>query len=104
MDEILILTTVDTPELGRKIAFALVEGGLAACVNIVPQVRSVYRWEGEVHDEPELLLVIKTAGAQFETVRRRIREMHSYSVPEVIAVPIAAGDVDYLAWLHAQAG
>jgi len=104
MGEILILTTVDTAELGRSIASALVEAGLAACVNLIPQVRSVYRWEGEVHDEPELLLLIKTAGAQFEAVRRRIREMHSYQVPEIIAVPIVAGDVDYLAWLRQQAG
>src|SRR3990172_4452273 len=99
MSEVLILTTVDTPELAQGIASALVGEGLAACVNIIPQLRSIYRWEGRICDEAELLLLIKTMDGQFESVRRRIRDMHSYKVPEVIALPITAGDRDYLDWL-----
>ncbi len=102
MSEILILTTVGRPELGEKIASVLVEEGLAACVTMLPHARSFYRWEGRLCDEPEYLLLVKTAGERFEAVRRRIRELHSYQVPEIIAVPIAAGDRDYLAWLHQQ--
>jgi len=97
-----VLTTVDSAELGRRIATALVESRLAACVNIVPGVRSVYRWQGEVCNEEELLLLIKTTGRSFENVRRRIRELHTYQVPEVICLPIGAGDLDYLSWLKDQ--
>lgn len=102
MDEIVVLSTVDSIELGRKIANALVEGGLAACVNIIPGVRSVYRWQGRICDEEELLLLIKTTAARFEDVRSRIRGLHTYQVPEVISLPIGAADRDYISWLCDQ--
>jgi periplasmic divalent cation tolerance protein len=102
MNEIVVLTTVDSAELGRKIASALVDAGLAACVNIVPGVRSIYRWQGRVCDEEELLLVIKTTAERFEDVRRHIRSLHTYQVPEVISLPIAGGDDDYISWLRDQ--
>lgn len=102
MNEIVILSTVDSAELGRKIASALVGEGLAACVNIIPGARSVYRWQGKICDEEEFILFIKTTGACFEDVRRRIRALHSYQVPEIIALPIGAGDGDYIQWLHEQ--
>ncbi len=102
MSEILILSTTDTPELAGKIAKALVEAAEAACVNIVPSIRSVYRWEGKVQDEGECLLLIKTSSEKFEAARSRIRQLHTYQVPEVIAIPITAGDPDYLAWLNAS--
>ena len=102
MNEIVVLTTVDSEELGRRIAAALVEGRLAACVSIVPGVRSIYRWQGRLCDEGELLLLIKTTSGRFEAVRRRIRELHTYQVPEVICLPVGAGDPDYLNWLKAQ--
>ncbi len=102
MNGIVILTTVDSAELGRKIANALVQTGLAACVNIVPGVRSVYRWQGKLCDEEELLLVIKTTAERFEDVRRHIRGLHTYQVPEVISLSIADGDSDYLCWLRDQ--
>ncbi len=102
MKAILVLTTADTPELAQTIAAALVEAGEAACVSIIPGVRSIYRWKGEVCDEAELLLLIKTAEEKYESVRSRIRQLHSYEIPEVIALPIEAGDPDYLGWLCAQ--
>jgi periplasmic divalent cation tolerance protein len=104
MNEIVILSTVDSVELGRKIAGALVDAGLAACVNIIPGVRSVYRWQGKICDEEELLLLIKTTAARFEEVRRLVRSLHTYQVPEVISLPIGAADRDYISWLCEQVG
>ncbi len=101
MKEILILSTTDTPELAGQIATALVEAGEAACVNIVSSIRSIYRWDGKVQDEGECLLLIKSRSEKFESVRSRIRQLHTYRIPEVIAIPITAGDPDYLAWLNA---
>lgn len=98
------MSTVDSVELGRKIAGALVDAGLAACVNIIPGVRSVYRWQGKICDEEELLLLIKTTAARFEEVRRLIRSLHTYQVPEVISLPIGAADRDYISWLCEQVG
>ena len=102
MSELLILSTADSPELAYKIASALVEAGEAACVNIVPGVRSIYRWQGKICDEAELLLVVKSSDEHFESARARIRQLHTYQVPEVIAVPITAGDPEYLRWLREQ--
>ena len=104
MNEIVILSTVDSVELGRKIAGALVDAGLAACVNIIPGVRSVYRWQGKICDEEELLLLIKTTAARFEEVRRLVRSLHTYQVPEVISLPVGAADRDYISWLCEQVG
>jgi periplasmic divalent cation tolerance protein len=102
MNEILIVSTADTMDLAQKIAHAIVREGEAACVNILPGIRSVYHWEEKLCDDSEILLLIKTTGENFEQIRKRIRELHSYDVPEVIAVPITAGDPDYLNWLHTQ--
>ena len=102
MNPILILSTVDSAELGHKVATGLVEAGLAACVNIIANVRSIYRWEGRVWDEGELLLIVKTRGELFEAVRALIRQLHTYQVPEIIAIPICGGDSDYLLWLGEQ--
>jgi periplasmic divalent cation tolerance protein len=102
MSEIVILSTTDTPELARQIAAAIVEAHEAACVNIIPALRSVYRWEGKVQNEGECLLLIKSTSERFEAVRSRIRQLHTYQIPEVIAIPISAGDSDYLAWLRSS--
>jgi periplasmic divalent cation tolerance protein len=100
MNEILILSTTDTMELAQTIASALVQSQEAACVNIVPGIRSVYRWEGKLCNEAECLLLIKSSAEKFEAVRTMIRQLHSYEVPEIIALPITAGDASYLAWLR----
>lgn len=102
MNEIIVLTTTDSQELAEKIAAALVEAGAAACVNILPGIRSIYRWEGRLCKEQEHLLLIKSSAAKFEDIRNRIRKMHTYQVPEVLALPVAAGDADYLEWLRAS--
>ena len=100
----MILSTVDTMELAGRIARSIVEGDLAACVNIVPSIRSIYRWEGKICDDAELLLLVKTVDSNFEQVRERIRSLHGYDTPEIIAFPITAGDPDYLNWLRAHSG
>ena len=100
MNEIIVLCTVDSSYLGDQIAAALVEAREATCVNIISGVRSVYRWEGKLCRDSELILVIKSVTEKFEAVRERIRRMHTYQIPEIIAVPIVAGDADYLVWLR----
>jgi periplasmic divalent cation tolerance protein len=102
MSELVILSTADSEELARRIASALVEAREAACVNILPGVSSMYRWEGKTCESREWLLLIKAPARRFEAVRARIRAMHSYQLPEVIALPIAAGDPEYLAWIHQE--
>jgi periplasmic divalent cation tolerance protein len=103
MDPIVVLSTVDTPELAQKIAIALVEAGEAACVNIVPGIRSIYKWKGRMCDDAEHLLVIKSSAPRFEAIKNRIIALHSYEVPEVIALPITGGDARYLMWLDSTA-
>jgi periplasmic divalent cation tolerance protein len=99
MSAILIFSATDSLELAQKIASALVEAGEAACVNILPGIRSIYRWEGKVCTEGEFLMLIKSSPERFEAIRSRIRQLHTYQIPEIIAVPINAGDPDYLGWL-----
>lgn len=101
-DFIVVYVTVGSPEEGMRVARALVEERLAACVNRVHPVQSVYRWEGRVEESEEELLIIKTGRELFERLKKRVRELHSYSVPEVIALPIVAGSEDYLRWLEDQ--
>jgi periplasmic divalent cation tolerance protein len=102
MNGIIVLCTTDKQELAGNIADALVEACEAACVNVIPGIQSIYRWDGKVCRETEFLLLIKTTAEQFEAVRSRIRQMHGYQVPEIIAVSIVAGDAAYLKWLHAS--
>jgi periplasmic divalent cation tolerance protein len=98
-DTRVVLTTAGSTDEAETIAYALVDRQLAACVNILPQMRSIYRWQGKVEDAVEILLVIKTTAAQFPAVRDAIRELHSYDVPECICLPIIDGSPDYLKWL-----
>jgi len=98
-DKLLVLTTAESETEAQKIAQALVERRLAACVNIVLRVRSVYRWEGRVEHAGECLLLIKTVKAREEAVRAAIRELQSYDLPECIAIAIEGGSAEYLQWL-----
>ncbi len=95
---VVYVTTGDTDE-SQKIARALVEKRLAACVNLVPQIRSFYRWEGKIQDDLESLLVIKTSRSLFAAVRTEVERLHSYHVPEVLCVPILEGSPNYMTWL-----
>ena len=97
---IVVFVTCGSEEEALKIARSLVEEGLAACVNLVSPVRSIYRWEGKIWDEKEWLLVIKTQKARFEDLEKKVKALHSYSVPEVIGVPIVEGSSAYLNWLE----
>ncbi len=98
-DKRIVLTTTGSQEEARKIASALVERRLAACVNILGPMESVYRWQGAVETAPEFLLVIKTTAAAFERVGEAIKGLHSYDVPECVLVTIEDGSEGYLKWL-----
>lgn len=97
----IVFITAGSAEEAERIARALVEERLAACANIVPGVTSVYRWEGQVQSDSEVLLVVKTADSRLSRIVERVKELHSYDVPEVVALPITGGSADYLAWLAA---
>ena len=98
--ELLVLVTAPNEDEARRIANALVEGRLAACVNIVGAIESVYRWEGQVTTDRETLLIIKTTDERYQELERRVKELHSYSTPEVIAFKIERGSSEYLSWLR----
>jgi periplasmic divalent cation tolerance protein len=98
---IVIFVTVGSQDEAERIAEALVAEHLAACVNVVGPLRSIYWWEGRVQRDQELLLLIKTRAALFAGVEQRVKQLHSYQTPEVIAVPITAGSTEYLRWLGA---
>jgi periplasmic divalent cation tolerance protein len=99
-EAIVVLVTCGSEEEATKIANALVEGRLAACVNIISPVRSIYRWEGKIWDEKEWMLIIKTQKKRFEDLEKKVKSLHSYSVPEIIALPIIEGSAPYLKWLE----
>jgi len=98
-EAIVVLTTAGSEEQAEEIASALVSECLAACVNVVPGIRSVYKWKGKIEKDREVLVLVKTTAGRFEAVRRRIRELHSYELPEAIALPVVDADPDVLAWL-----
>jgi len=99
-ESIVVLVSCGSEEEATKIANSLVKEGLAACVNIISPVRSIYRWEGKIWDEKEWVLIIKTQKKRFEELQKKVKSLHSYSVPEVIALPIVEGSAPYLKWLE----
>lgn len=98
-EAVVAFSTVASPEDAERVARALVEERLAACVNVVPGLVSYYRWKGRVERDDELLLVIKTARPRVEAMRARLVELHPYEVPELIVLPVQGGHPPYLAWL-----
>jgi periplasmic divalent cation tolerance protein len=104
VEPIVVLTSCPDQSVAARIARNLVESGLAACVSRVGPVHSTYRWQGAVQDEPEVLLVIKTVIARYSELEMRLKSLHPYDVPEIIALPIAAGSTDYLGWLQGVVG
>lgn len=96
----IVLTTVDNRSEGERIASRLVEEKLAACVNVLPEVRSTYWWKGKVEKSDELLLVIKTTPERLDELVSRIEEIHSYETPEVLAIPVEKEPKKYLEWLE----
>ena len=99
-DEIIVLVTTPNSDEAGLIAKALVSEQLAACVNIVPLIESIYRWEGEVKRDSEALMIIKTTDDRYPELERRVKELHSYTTPEIVAIRIEQGSEDYLAWLR----
>ena len=102
MGEIVVLITAATEEEGQRISKALVEEGAVACVNILPGIKSIFRWKGKVTEEHEVLLIAKTVGNAFDRVVSIVRVNHSYEVPEIISLPIQCGTPDYLSWVRAM--
>ena len=98
-DVLLVLITVPNSECAERIAVELVHKQLAACVNIVPGLTSIYRWEGELHRDPELLLLVKTRRAVLAELQAAVLESHPYKLPEIIAVEVTAGLAKYLDWV-----
>ena len=98
-DKRIVLSTAGSEEEARKIARFLVEHQLAACVNVVPKIESVYRWKGKIESSHECLMLIKTSADQFPAVRHAISKLHSYELPECVAVGIEDGSSEYLDWL-----
>jgi periplasmic divalent cation tolerance protein len=98
-ESMVVLVTCGSEEEALKIAHSLVEERLAACVNLISPIRSIYRWEGKIWDEMEWLLIIKTQRQRFEGLRKKVKSLHSYSVPEIIGLPIVEGASSYLKWL-----
>lgn len=97
---LVVLTTVGSENDATRLATALVERHLVACVNVVPGIRSIYRWQGTVHDDRELLLLAKTTAGRLDEVTRALSELHPYEVPEIVALEAAAAAPTYAAWLR----
>jgi len=96
---LIVLCTAATEKEALAIAQALVEREQAACVNLVPMIRSVYRWKGKIWNETEQLLIVKTTAQAFDDVKRTVKELHSYELPEILALPVADGEANALAWI-----
>lgn len=101
-DKIVVLTTCDSEEQAQRLARHLIEHRLAACVNILPGARSVYRWKDKIENAAELVLLIKTRRDMFARLREAIAQLHSYEIPEVIALPVVEGSEAYLSWLDRE--
>jgi periplasmic divalent cation tolerance protein len=98
-DAIVVFMTAASGEEAARLADMLVGAHLAACVQILPEMESVYRWQGKIERQPEVLLLVKTTMNKFEELEREVRALHSYDTPEIVAVPVTAGSTPYLQWL-----
>ena len=103
-DKIVVLSACGSAEEAQKLARHLVETRVAACVNVIPGVYSVFHWEGKVDETSEWMLIIKSTRARLEALKTELAKMHSYQVPEVIAIPIVDGSADYLDWIDRELG
>jgi periplasmic divalent cation tolerance protein len=101
-DAIVVLVTAANGEEATRLADMLVGAHLAACVQILPEMESVYRWQGKIEREAEILLIAKTTKAKFDELEREVRALHSYETPEIVAIPLVAGSAPYLKWLFSS--
>ena len=104
IEPIVVLTTCPDDAVAARIARDLVESGLAACVNRLGPVHSTYCWQGATQDEPEVLLIIKTVSVRYSELEMRLKSLHPYELPEIIALPVTGGSAAYLGWLRAAVG
>ena len=101
-EPVVVLLTAANGEEAVRLADMLIGAHLAACVQILPEMESVYRWEGKIERQPEILLLAKTVRSKFDELETEVRALHSYDTPEIIAIPILAGSTPYLDWLRAS--
>lgn len=101
-EKILVFSNCGSEEEARRVARALVEARVAACVNIVPGIQSIYHWQGAIQEDSEWMLVIKSTRSLFDSLAAELRKIHSYQVPEVLAIPVIAGDQNYLDWMDRE--
>lgn len=101
-EPVVVLLTAANGEEAVRLADMLIGAHLAACVQILPEMESVYRWQGKIERQPEVLLLAKTVRSKFEELEKQVRALHSYDTPEIVAVPIVAGSAPYLDWLRAS--
>jgi periplasmic divalent cation tolerance protein len=99
---IVVYITVPSQEVGQQIAAALLDDRLVACVNMLPEITSIYHWQGTVSQDSELLLIAKTRADLFDRLQDAVKQLHPYQVPEVVAMPIVMGSSEYLAWIDAE--
>ena len=104
MDNLIVFITASGEDEAAKISRALVEARLAGCVNIIKNIRSIYSWEGKIEDEAEVLMIAKTKKHLFDPLMKKVKALHSYKVPEIIAMPIVDGSENYLKWLRQVTG
>ena len=104
MNDIVVFITAPNEDEAAKISKALVEARLAGCVNIIKNIRSIYSWQEKIEDEKEVLMIVKTQKPLFDSLMKKVEELHSYKVPEIIALPIVDGSVEYLMWLREVTG
>jgi periplasmic divalent cation tolerance protein len=102
MDYFVVLSTCPDVETAARIGRSMVESATVACVNIVPGLRSIYRWDGAVQDEPEVLMIMKTTGSCLAAAREMLTNLHPYETPEVVALPVADGHDAYLRWVSSS--
>ncbi|HID47587.1 MAG TPA: divalent-cation tolerance protein CutA [Methanothermococcus okinawensis] len=100
MEYIVVFITVPNVEVGEKIGHTLIKEKLAVCINITSEVKSIYFWKGNIEEDREHLLVVKTRRDRFESLEKKIKEIHPYEVPEIIALPVILGSKDYLNWIE----
>jgi periplasmic divalent cation tolerance protein len=103
-DEIVVFVTASSEDEARTISNALVGQKLAACANIVPSVNSIFTWQGQVCQEGEVLIMLKSVRPRLDSLIEMVKEMHSYEVPEIIALPVIAGSKEYLEWVRSETG
>lgn len=99
---VVVLITASSQDEALKIANGLVESHVAACANVIHDVRSVFRWDGKISSEPECLIIAKTTMQAYPSLEKKVKESHSYSVPEIIALPVVAGSKEYLEWVRKE--